>query len=74
MNGLVKSVFFGGAIGLIACWKGFTCKPGAEGVGNATTDSFVTSFIAIIVLSLVLAKILNDLEFLYFGGIQSVFG
>ena len=73
MNGLVKSIFFGAAIGIIACWKGFTCKPGAAGVGDATTDSFVTSFIAIIILSLVLAKFLNDVEFLFFGGIQSLF-
>ena len=31
-EGLVKSVFFGGAIGLISCYKGFTCGSGASGV------------------------------------------
>lgn len=72
-NGMVKAVAFGAAIGLIACWKGFTCKPGAQGVGEATTNAFVTSFIAIIVLSLVLAKLLNDIDFLVFGGVDSVF-
>ena len=48
-NGLIKSVFFGLAIGLISCYKGFNCRPGAEGVGSATTESFVTSFMAIII-------------------------
>lgn len=73
MSGFIKAVFFGGAIGIISCWKGFTCKPGAQGVGEATTDSFVTSFIAIILMSLVLAKLLNDIDFIIFGGVQSVF-
>jgi len=72
-SGLLKSIFFGAGIGLIACYKGFNCKPGAEGVGRATTDSFVTSFICIIAMSLVLAKVLNDVDYLIRGGIDSVF-
>lgn len=67
-NGLTKSVFFGAAIGLIACYKGFTCRPGANGVGRATTDAFVSSFIAIIVINFVLAKLLNDLDLIRTGG------
>lgn len=74
-NGLIKSVFFGAAIGLVACYKGFNCKPGAEGVGRATTDSFVTSFIAIIFLNLMLAKLLNDIDLMRMGGfVDSIFG
>ena len=74
LNGTVKSVFFGAAIGLVACYKGFNCRPGAEGVGRATTDSFVTAFMAIIFLNLVLAKLLNELDLLRTGGqIESVF-
>ncbi|MBL0926037.1 MAG: ABC transporter permease [Phycisphaerales bacterium] len=61
-NGLVKSVFFGAAIALIACFKGFTCRPGAQGVGRATTEGFVASFVAIVMINLVLAKLLNDLD------------
>jgi len=75
VNGLTKSVFFGAAIGLISCYKGFNCKPGAEGVGRATTDSFVTSFLAIIFINLLLAKILNDIKLWMQGGlVDSVFG
>lgn len=62
LSGLVKSVFFGGAIALVACYKGFTCGGGAQGVGRATTESFVLSFIAIVLLNLVLAKLLNDID------------
>ena len=62
-NGLVKSIFFGLGIGLIACWKGFTCRAGASGVGRASTAAFVSSFIAIIALNLVLAELLNTLQF-----------
>ncbi len=74
-NGLVKSVFFGAAIGLISCFKGFNCKPGAEGVGRATTESFVSSFLAIIFLNLILAKVLNDFDLWVIKGgeLQSVF-
>ncbi len=60
-TGLIKSVFFGLAIGLISCYKGFYCTSGAAGVGRAATDAFVTSFIAIIVANFFLAKLLNDL-------------
>lgn len=61
-SGLLKSLFFGGAIALIACYKGFTCRSGAQGVGQATTEAFVASFVAIVVLNLVLAKFLNDVD------------
>jgi phospholipid/cholesterol/gamma-HCH transport system permease protein len=60
-NGLTKSLFFGAAIALISCYKGFHCGAGAQGVGRATTEAFVTSFVAIVVINLVLAKFLNDL-------------
>ncbi len=62
VNGLTKSVFFGAAIALISCYKGFTCRPGAQGVGRATTEAFVTSFVAIVMINLALAKFLNDLS------------
>src|SRR5262245_865030 len=50
-EGLFKSVFFGASIGLIACYKGFNSGAGAAGVGKACTESFVTAFLAIIVLN-----------------------
>ncbi|MFZ4572808.1 MAG: MlaE family ABC transporter permease [Phycisphaerales bacterium] len=72
-SGLLKSTCFGAGIGLIACYKGFTCKPGAEGVGRATTESFVMSFISIILMSVALVKLLNDIDYWLYSGVQSVF-
>ncbi len=54
-SGLLKSVFFGASIGLISCYKGFNCKPGAEGVGKACTESFVLGFVVILILDFFLA-------------------
>lgn len=61
-SGLFKGFFFGAALGLISCYKGFYCRPGAEGVGRACTEAFVTSFIAILVLDYVLAVFLQTVS------------
>jgi phospholipid/cholesterol/gamma-HCH transport system permease protein len=55
--GVVKGFFFGVAIAAISCYKGFTCKEGAQGVGQACTEAFVTSFISILALDFALAVI-----------------
>lgn len=71
VSGVMKSMFFGAAISIIACHRGFHCGSGAEGVGRAATDSFVCSFIAILVLDLVLAILLNNVyRLLWALGIQ----
>lgn len=64
-SGIIKSVLFGASIGLISCYKGFNCDAGASGVGRAATQAFVTSFIAIIMINLVMAKLLNTIGDLY---------
>jgi phospholipid/cholesterol/gamma-HCH transport system permease protein len=60
-TGLVKPMFFGAAIALISCHRGFNSGAGAEGVGRAATEAFVASFIAILGLDLMLAMFLNNL-------------
>jgi phospholipid/cholesterol/gamma-HCH transport system permease protein len=55
--GVVKGFFFGGAIAVIGCYKGFTCREGAQGVGQACTEAFVSSFISILALDFSLAVI-----------------
>jgi phospholipid/cholesterol/gamma-HCH transport system permease protein len=61
--GLFKSLFFGAAIALIACYRGFHCEPGAEGVGRAATDAFVHSFVMILLLDLLLGIALEGFYF-----------
>ena len=47
-TGLIKSFFFAIITCIVACYEGMTAEGGAEGVGQATTSSVVTSFILII--------------------------
>ena len=48
MAGGMKSLLFGGIIGVIACYKGLAVHGGAVGVGTATTSSVVTAICAVI--------------------------
>ncbi|MEX2287457.1 MAG: ABC transporter permease [Planctomycetaceae bacterium] len=64
VSGVFKSVFFGAAIALIACHRGFNCGAGAEGVGRAATEAFVFSFIMILVLDFFLGMFLNTLYYM----------
>lgn len=69
-SGIFKSVFFGAAIALIACHRGFHSSAGAEGVGRAATESFVYSFIAILALDFLLGTMLLRMYyFLWPGGV-----
>jgi phospholipid/cholesterol/gamma-HCH transport system permease protein len=62
VTGLIKPLFFGAAIAVISCHRGFNSRAGAEGVGRAATEAFVASFIAILVLDFFLALFLNQLH------------
>jgi phospholipid/cholesterol/gamma-HCH transport system permease protein len=59
--GVIKGFFFGGAIAVISCYKGFHCKEGARGVGQACTEAFVMSFILILVIDFALVVIFKSL-------------
>jgi phospholipid/cholesterol/gamma-HCH transport system permease protein len=61
--GVFKSLFFGAAIAIIACYRGFHCDPGAEGVGRAATTAFVYSFVMILLLDLLLGIALDGIYF-----------
>jgi phospholipid/cholesterol/gamma-HCH transport system permease protein len=57
--GVFKSLFFGAAIALISCHRGFHSRAGAEGVGRAATEAFVFSFIAILFLDFCIGIVWN---------------
>jgi phospholipid/cholesterol/gamma-HCH transport system permease protein len=59
--GLVKAVIYGAFIALISCYKGMTCREGAQGVGRATTEAVVFSSITILVSNFFLTLLLNRL-------------
>lgn len=54
-QGLIKSVVFGMVVSLIACYKGYRTKNGAEGVGRSTTAAVVAGSVSVLVLNYFLA-------------------
>ena len=67
--GLIKPVFFGAVIALISCHRGLNSQAGAEGVGRAATEAFVSSFVVILVMDFFLAIVLINLyDALILGG------
>lgn len=72
--GIVKSTFFGATIGVISCYRGFNCRPGAEGVGQAATTAFVYSFVVIIILDLLVSIMLDQVYMAIWPIAPSMFG
>ncbi len=60
MYGVIKSFFFGAAIAIISCYRGFHADSGAEGVGRAATSAFVQSFVVILIFDLCLSIVLDQ--------------
>jgi phospholipid/cholesterol/gamma-HCH transport system permease protein len=61
-TGLFKAMIFGGILALISCHRGFHSKPGAQGVGQAATEAFVFSFIAILIVDFFMVYLFHQLE------------
>jgi phospholipid/cholesterol/gamma-HCH transport system permease protein len=72
-SGIFKSVFFGGAIALVSCYRGFHCTPGAEGVGRAATAAFVWSFVLILIIDLLLGKLMYTAYYQFFPNASKLF-
>jgi len=58
IGGLVKSIFFGLIITVVACFAGSKAKGGAEGVGRVTTVTVVYSSILILIMDFIVASLL----------------
>lgn len=56
---LVKSIFFGWAIGLISCFNGYYTTKGTEGVGRSANASVVISSLLVFVIDLLAVQITN---------------
>ena len=59
VQGLIKSVIFGIAMALAACYQGFNVRGGAKEVGRATTAAVVSSSVSVLVLDYFLIEIMN---------------
>nr|WP_262907840.1 ABC transporter permease [Hymenobacter sp. 15J16-1T3B] len=53
----IKTFFFGFAVGLIGCYKGFYADKGTEGVGQAANSAVVVSSLVIFILDLVAVQL-----------------
>ncbi len=62
LGGLVKAMVFGSIIAIVSCRQGFATTNGAEGVGRATTNAVVYSFMSILVSDYFLTAILTTLK------------
>jgi len=50
-GGVLKTVFFGMVIAIVASYRGLNTRGGAKGVGEATTSSVVTTLISLFILN-----------------------
>lgn len=53
----IKSFFFGFAIGVIGCYKGYNTRKGTEGVGEAANSAVVVSSVLIFMIDLIAVQI-----------------
>lgn len=58
---LVKSYFFGFAVGIIGCYKGYNSSKGTEGVGRSANSAVVVSSVLIFVIDLLAVQITDVL-------------
>lgn len=54
---LIKSAFFGFAIGMVSCYQGFYAENGTQGVGAAANTSVVISSFIIFIIDLVMVQL-----------------
>lgn len=53
----IKTYFFGFAIGIVGCYKGYNSKKGTEGVGQSANSAVVVSSLLIFVIDLIAVQI-----------------
>ncbi len=61
LSGIIKTVFFGLIVAIIACYIGMKASGGTQGVGNSTTKTVVVSLVLIIIADFFLTKVFLDL-------------
>jgi phospholipid/cholesterol/gamma-HCH transport system permease protein len=58
-SSLIKSAFFGFAIGIVGCFAGYHSDKGTTGVGKAANIAVVVSMLSIFILDLVSLQVIN---------------
>jgi phospholipid/cholesterol/gamma-HCH transport system permease protein len=58
---VIKTFFFGAAIGFVGCYKGYTAGRGTESVGKAANSAVVLSSLLVILIDLIAVQITDML-------------
>lgn len=58
----IKTIFFGFAIGLIGCYKGYNATRGTEGVGTAANSAVVFASLSVFVLDMIAVQLTSILS------------
>jgi phospholipid/cholesterol/gamma-HCH transport system permease protein len=53
----IKTYFFGFAVGVIGCFKGYNSRKGTEGVGRSANSAVVVSSVMIFVIDLLAVQV-----------------
>ena len=59
----IKTYFFGFAVGIVGCYKGYNSNKGTEGVGRSANSSVVVASILIFILDLIAVQITDLMGF-----------
>ncbi|HVM95205.1 MAG TPA: ABC transporter permease, partial [Candidatus Acidoferrales bacterium] len=57
VGSLLKAFVFGGLVGLIATYRGYTCAPTSAGVSAATTSTVVVSSVSVLLFDYVITAL-----------------
>lgn len=58
---IAKTFFFGFAIGIIGCYKGYNSRKGTEGVGRSANSAVVVSSLLVFIIDLVVVQVTDIL-------------
>jgi phospholipid/cholesterol/gamma-HCH transport system permease protein len=56
---IIKTFFFGFAIGLIGCYKGYNATNGTEGVGRASNTAVILGSLSVFIIDMIAVQITN---------------
>jgi phospholipid/cholesterol/gamma-HCH transport system permease protein len=59
----IKTFFFGFAIGMVGCYKGFTTQKGTEGVGLSANSAVVVSSLMVFIIDLIAVQVTDVLGY-----------
>lgn len=57
-----KTFFFGFAVGIVGCYKGYNSRKGTEGVGRSANSAVVVSSLLVFIIDLLAVQITNFLD------------